>query len=263
MASLITIFREIPDPRCGNAQRHELLDILTIALVASVCGAESCVNFAEFGEDREPLLREFMRLEKGLPSHDTFSRVFRLLDPAAEDQHDALSASVDAEIHRSAAEEARRVRQEIALLRHRPEHRARALSAELTDAEEAFDRQRGKAEAVEIDRFDRLCGTARRALRTQDFEAVERALREMNGLRFGVLFRDPDFLLGLAAHLAQQRYSAIDKSLHDRLVAQAEQAIARQDIAALRAVIGQFFENRIATGGGKEGLHELADLLGA
>ena len=83
MASLITIFGEIPDPRCGNAQRHELLDILTIALVASVCGAESCVDFAEFAEDREPLLREFLRLENGLPSHDTFSRVFRLLDPSA------------------------------------------------------------------------------------------------------------------------------------------------------------------------------------
>lgn len=83
MASLITIFREMPDPRRGNAQRHDLLDILTIALVASVCGAETCVDFAEFAEDREPLLREFLRLENGLPSHDTFSRVFRLLDPAA------------------------------------------------------------------------------------------------------------------------------------------------------------------------------------
>lgn len=83
MPCLITIFRDIPDPRTGNAQRHDLLDILTIALVASVCGAESCVDFAEFAEDREPLLREFLSLENGLPSHDTFSRVFRLLDPAA------------------------------------------------------------------------------------------------------------------------------------------------------------------------------------
>lgn len=83
MPSLITILREIPDPRSGNAQRHELLDILTIALVASVCGAESCVDFADFAEDREPLLREFLSLENGLPSHDTFSRVFRLLEPAA------------------------------------------------------------------------------------------------------------------------------------------------------------------------------------
>jgi predicted transposase YbfD/YdcC len=81
--ALIDTLGEIPDPRRGNAQRHELLDILAIALVASVCGAESCVDFAEFAEDREPLLREFLGLKNGLPSHDTFSRVFRLLDPAA------------------------------------------------------------------------------------------------------------------------------------------------------------------------------------
>lgn len=49
----------------------------------AVCGAESCVDFAEFAEDREELLREFLCLENGLPSHDTFSRVFRLLNPAA------------------------------------------------------------------------------------------------------------------------------------------------------------------------------------
>lgn len=82
MVSLITIFRDMPDPRRGNAQRHELPDIPTIAPVASVCGAESCADFAEFAEDREPLLHEFLRLENGLPSHDTFSGGFRLLDPA-------------------------------------------------------------------------------------------------------------------------------------------------------------------------------------
>ena len=81
--ALIDTLGEIPDPRRGNAQRHELLDILAIALVASVCGAESCVDFAEFAEDREMLLRDFLSLKNGLPSHDTFSRVFRLLDPAA------------------------------------------------------------------------------------------------------------------------------------------------------------------------------------
>jgi molecular chaperone DnaK len=195
----------------------------------------------------------------GSPAETAITDLRRRLD----DQHGALSASVEAETHRSAAEEARRVRQDIALLRHRPEHRARALSAELADAEGAFDRLRAKAEAVEIDRFDRLSGTARRALRTEDFEATERALSEMNSLRFGVLFRDPEFLVGLAAHLAEERYASIDKALHDRLVAQAEQAVARQDTAALRTVIGHLLENRISTGGRKEGLRELADLLGA
>ena len=96
MASLLTILAGITDPRSGNAQRHELLDILVIALAASVCGAETCVDFAEFAEfagDREVLLREFLSLENGLPSHDTFSRVFRLLDPAAFGQ--AFGAFLD------------------------------------------------------------------------------------------------------------------------------------------------------------------------
>ncbi len=82
MHSLITIFRGVADPRSGNAKRHELLDVLTIALTASICGCESCVEFADFGQDREALFREFLSLKNGLPSHDTFSRLFRLIDPA-------------------------------------------------------------------------------------------------------------------------------------------------------------------------------------
>ena len=78
-----TAFAALPDPRTGNAKRHELLEILTIALTAAVCGAESCSDFADFAVDREDLFREFLDLRNGVPSHDTFSRVFRLLDPAA------------------------------------------------------------------------------------------------------------------------------------------------------------------------------------
>ena len=76
-------FDALPDPRTGNAKRHDLLEILTIALTATVCGAESCSDFADFAVDREDLFREFLRLDNGVPSHDTFSRIFRLLDPAA------------------------------------------------------------------------------------------------------------------------------------------------------------------------------------
>jgi predicted transposase YbfD/YdcC len=83
MGWLEACFAELPDPRTGNATRHELIEVVTIALVASVCGAESCVDFADFARDREPLFRDFLKLENGLPSHDTFSRLFRLLDPQA------------------------------------------------------------------------------------------------------------------------------------------------------------------------------------
>lgn len=83
MSWLDASFAELPDPRTGNATRHDLIEVVTIALVASVCGAESCVDFADFARDREALFREFLTLENGLPSHDTFSRLFRLLDPVA------------------------------------------------------------------------------------------------------------------------------------------------------------------------------------
>ena len=63
--------------------RHQLLAVLTMARTTAICGAESCVEFADFAADRERLFREFLKLENGLPSHDTFSRIFRLLDPAA------------------------------------------------------------------------------------------------------------------------------------------------------------------------------------
>lgn len=75
-------FGGMPDPRADNCQ-HDLLEILFIALLASLCGARSCSDMAEFGRAKEPLLRSLLSLAHGIPSHDTFSRVFRLLDPKA------------------------------------------------------------------------------------------------------------------------------------------------------------------------------------
>jgi predicted transposase YbfD/YdcC len=75
-------FGEVEDPRADNCQ-HDLLEILFIALLASLCGAQNCSEMAEFGEAKEGLLRSVLTLAHGVPSHDTFSRIFRLLDPAA------------------------------------------------------------------------------------------------------------------------------------------------------------------------------------
>jgi predicted transposase YbfD/YdcC len=75
-------FGRLADPRADNA-RHNLLEVLFIALAATLCGAESCSDMEEFGQSKEELLRLVLRLEHGIPSHDTFSRVFRLLKPQA------------------------------------------------------------------------------------------------------------------------------------------------------------------------------------
>jgi predicted transposase YbfD/YdcC len=82
MGKFARIFRRLPDPRADNA-RHDLLDVLMIALAATLCGAVSCADMADFGQSKERLLRLVLRLEHGIPSHDTFSRVFRLLEPEA------------------------------------------------------------------------------------------------------------------------------------------------------------------------------------
>lgn len=76
------IFKRLRDPRAANA-RHELLEVLVIALLATLCGAEGASDMEEFGRAKEGMLRSLLRLEHGVPSHDTFSRVFRLLEPQA------------------------------------------------------------------------------------------------------------------------------------------------------------------------------------
>jgi len=82
MNGFAAAFSALSDPRRSNARHHKLLDILAIAFCACLCGAESCVDRADFAEAKEDVLREFLDLAGGPPSHDTFSRVFRLLDPA-------------------------------------------------------------------------------------------------------------------------------------------------------------------------------------
>ncbi len=80
-ASLRDQFAELEDPRVERTRRHELLDIITIALCAVICGADSWVEIETFGHAKEAWLRTFLALPGGIPSHDTFGRVFAALDP--------------------------------------------------------------------------------------------------------------------------------------------------------------------------------------
>jgi predicted transposase YbfD/YdcC len=79
--SIWDYFSELPDPRRSQGRRHKLRDILAIALCAVLCGADDFTEIEEFGETREAWLRRFLELPHGIPSHDTFGRVFAALDP--------------------------------------------------------------------------------------------------------------------------------------------------------------------------------------
>jgi len=73
-------FSSLVDPRKNQAQ-HDLTEMLFIALLGTLCGATTCCDLALFGQAKEALLRKILVLEHGIPSHDTFSRVFRIIDP--------------------------------------------------------------------------------------------------------------------------------------------------------------------------------------
>lgn len=80
-ATIMEYFGEIEDPRIERCQRHKLLDIIAIAICATICGADNWSHIALFGRGKEEWLRTFLELPNGIPSHDTFGRVFSQLDP--------------------------------------------------------------------------------------------------------------------------------------------------------------------------------------
>src|SRR5512135_1557567 len=79
--SLAYHFAELTDPRIDRSRLHDLLDIVAIAICAVVAGAESWDDIEEFGEAKHDWLKTFLALPNGIPSHDTFRRLFERLDP--------------------------------------------------------------------------------------------------------------------------------------------------------------------------------------
>src|SRR5512142_1963925 len=79
--SLREHFAHLEDPRVERTKVHLLLDIVTIALCAVIAGAESWNDIEEFGIAMEAFFSDFLELPGGIPSHDTFSRVFASLNP--------------------------------------------------------------------------------------------------------------------------------------------------------------------------------------
>ncbi len=78
--SITSYLGGLEDPRTDHTRRHKLIDIITIAICGVICGADSWVDLEIFGKSKEGWLKGFLELPNGIPSHDTFGRVFSLLD---------------------------------------------------------------------------------------------------------------------------------------------------------------------------------------
>ncbi len=81
MRTIIEIFEGVPDYRKGNAIRHKLSDILMIGLLTIICNGDEYAGMTVFGETHENVLSQFLELPYGIPSEDTFERVFARLNP--------------------------------------------------------------------------------------------------------------------------------------------------------------------------------------
>lgn len=78
---IVEHFRVLEDPRIDRTKDHLLIDIVTIAICAVICGADDWVEVAAVGRGKQEWFQQFLKLPNGIPSHDTFWRVFRALDP--------------------------------------------------------------------------------------------------------------------------------------------------------------------------------------
>jgi predicted transposase YbfD/YdcC len=81
--SLIAHFKDLPDPRVDRTKDHELIDILVIAICTLLCAGESFNDMEDFGKAKQDWFKTFLGLPNGIPSHDTFNRLFAALDPKA------------------------------------------------------------------------------------------------------------------------------------------------------------------------------------
>src|SRR5580658_8417830 len=79
--SLIEHSENLADPRVNRTKDHDLIDVLIIAICALLCAGESFNDMEDFGKAKEDWFRTFLGLRNGIPSHDTFNRVFAAVDP--------------------------------------------------------------------------------------------------------------------------------------------------------------------------------------
>ena len=82
IAKLRQRFSDLKDPRVERTKEHQLLDIFTIAICAVICGADGYEDMAEFGKAKRGFFERFLELPNGIPSHDTFGRLFARIQPA-------------------------------------------------------------------------------------------------------------------------------------------------------------------------------------
>lgn len=162
------------------------------------------------------------------------------------DRHrELLQNSADAEARRSVTEESRIILQELARLRGAPEHRRVALLAEIADVEEDFADIAENASSATVERMNTLLRAAKDEVARGNWDRARQLVEEMRSLLNRTWSEDPLYWLAFLVRFSDERYAALDKALHDKLVAEGHAAAEAEDHSSVRRIVIEMANNRM------------------
>lgn len=176
-------------------------------------------------------------------------------------QHELLENSNDAEARRSVTEEALHVQQELARLKEAPEHRRAVLLREIEQLEDGIAELIDTMDPVTVERLNTLLRSAREEISNENWSGVRQLVQQAMTVFHRALYEQPGFILAMFERFSHERHIALDKDLHDRLVAQGRTAAEQQDIESLREVVGMIVRNRMPNETESSGVVMLAGLM--
>lgn len=176
-------------------------------------------------------------------------------------QRELLANSNDAEARRAVTEEALHVQQELARMRDAPEHRRALMLQEIEEIGDGVADLIDNLEGETVQRLNTLLHSAREEIGNGNWKKANDLIRQAQAIFQRALYDQPGFVLAVFENVAQERFAALDKGLHDRIVAEGQAAAQAGDIDGVRQAIGRMFGNRMPTEASSKGVAMLAGLL--
>jgi molecular chaperone DnaK len=179
-----------------------------------------------------------------------------------QEQRANLKDSFEADTRRSIVEEGRSIRQEISRIKNRPENVGVVLAEETDRLSQDYNSiVRPRAPQSTNDRFDALAEQVREALRHGRADDARKSHAEMWAIFMAAAKEHPGFQVDIFLAFARERHLAMDKALHDRIVADGQACIDRNDLDGLRRAIGAILANQIPTDAKMAATAALAGLM--
>jgi molecular chaperone DnaK len=172
-----------------------------------------------------------------------------------------LENSNDAEARRAATEEALHIQQELARLRDAPENRHAVMLRDLQAFEDAASELVESLDRAIVERLNQLGLSAREAIGNEDWAKARQIIEQMYSTFYNAMYEQPDFILGMFADVAGERYAAMDKALHDAIVAKGAACAEAGDIDGVRTAIRDILNNRMPNQTGAKKVAVLSGLI--